>query len=277
MVPRGGCRGQRSLDPRPARARTLPGSDRGAHCSLAPDAGGSDEEKALGYGKPIKVTVRSRAGACARVRTQASNEFGHDRRAERMEDATLAHSLSAPVALHLRALYEVADADDGGLVSLKGTGEAYLVTDWAEGALYAEDLRRVARDGVATELDLARAAALADYLARLHAVKLDDRVAWRRAIRDLVGHGEGIFGMVDGYPDGVAGAPASRLRAIEERCLDWRWRLRDRTERLARTHGDFHPFNVVFAPHRGRADALHAPRRLRGGKGDPPTTSLRFQ
>jgi hypothetical protein len=65
-------------------------------------------------------------------------------------------------------------------------------------------------------------------------------------VRDLVGHGEGIFGMIDGYPDDTPGAPAQRLRGIERRALEWRWRLRGHEDRLARIHGDFHPFNVVF-------------------------------
>ena len=60
----------------------------------------------------------------------------------------------------------------------------------------------------------------------------------------------------------------ARLRAIEERCLAWRWRLRDLSGRLARTHGDFHPFNVVFAP--GEAATRFTPLDAsRGGKGDP--------
>ncbi len=254
-----------------ALARTLfPGATVERVELLAPDATG--DEKALGYGRPLKVIVREPGGRLRAFvfRTQASNEFGHDRRADRMEEALLAFDSFGSVPDHIRALDVGAIGDDGRLVSLRGTGEAYLVTDWAEGALYAEDLRRVARDGVASGLDLERAAALARYLARLHASKLDDPVAWRRAVRDLVGHGEGIFGMVDGYPADVPGAPASRLCAIEERCLAWRWRLRDRTERLARTHGDFHPFNIVFAPHPPAGPAeLTLLDASRGAKGDP--------
>jgi hypothetical protein len=85
-----------------------------------------------------------------------------------------------------------------------------------------------------------------------------------RSIRDLLGSGEGIFGIIDGYPDGVPGAPRDRLRAIEERCATWRWRLRDRDARLARTHGDFHPFNIVFD-----GDAPTLLDASRGGCGDP--------
>lgn len=257
----------RSLVPGAALERVEP---------LAPDAAsasGSDEEKGLGYGRPLRVTLREQDGR-RRVlvfRTQAANEFGHDRRADRLEGAVLAYDLFGDIPDHVRALDVGAIGEGGRLVSLRGTGEPYLVTDWVEGTLYAEDLRRVAREGTAGTWDLSRAEALAAWLVRLHAHRLDDPPAWRRAVRDLLGHGEGIFGMVDGYPRDVPGAPPSRLRAIEERCLAWRWKLRDRPGRLARTHGDFHPFNVVFAPPEPGGDGTRFTvlDASRGGKGDP--------
>jgi hypothetical protein len=237
---------------------------------LLPDASGADEEKALGYGEPLKVAVRDRDGRTHTLvfRTQVANEYGHDRRADRVDAAVLAFDVFPEIPGHVRALDVGLIGRDGRLVSLRDAGEPYLVTGWAEGTLYAEDLRRVAREGVARPLDLARCAALADWLAALHDRKLDDPVAWRRAVRDLLGHGEGIFGIVDGYPGDVPAAPPARLRAIEERCLAWRWRLRDQPGRLARTHGDFHPFNVVFAP--GEAATRFTPLDAsRGGRGDP--------
>src|SRR5512144_1873319 len=237
---------------------------------LLPDASGADEEKALGYGEPLKVAVRDRDGRIHTLvfRTQVANEYGHDRRADRVDAAVLAFDVFPEIPGHVRALDVGLIGRDGRLVSLRDAGEPYLVTGWAEGTLYAEDLRRVAREGVARPLDLARCEALADWLAALHARKLEDPAAWRRAVRDLVGHGEGIFAIVDGYPRDAPAAPPARLRAIEERCLAWRWRLRDLAGRLARTHGDFHPFNVVFAP--GEAETRFTPLDAsRGGKGDP--------
>ena len=260
-------------DLRALTATLFPGALLEAVEPLAADAAGGDAEKAIGYGEPLRVTVRTRDGARHRFvfRTQRADAFGHDRRADRVEGALLSYELFNAIPAHVRAL-DVGVAREGGrLLSLAGTGEPYLVTEWAEGALYAEDLRRLARGGTAAPLNLARADALAGYLAALHAEKLGDPAAWRRAVRDLVGHGEGIFGMVDAYPVDVPAAPPARLRAIEERCLDWRWRLRERATRLARTHGDFHPFNIVFRPPGAGEDGsgftlLDASR---GGKGDP--------
>ena len=122
-----------------------------------------------------------------------------------------------------------------------------MLTEWALGQEYAHDLRKIAATGVVTEVDLARADALVGYLLGLHGRPCAaDPLVYRRSIRDLVGHGEGIFGMIDGYGDGVAAAPPSRLQAIESSCMMWRHRLSRLTHRVRHTHGDFHPFNIVF-------------------------------
>ena len=36
------------------------------------------------------------------------------------------------------------------------------------------------------------------------------------------------------------------MREIERRCLEWRWRLKAKTQRLRQVHGDFHPWNILF-------------------------------
>src|SRR6185437_4193314 len=143
--------------------------------------------------------------------------------------------------------------------------ELYVLTGYAEGTVYADHLLRIAHTGSLAEDDLARSGVLAAYLCDLHATKLTQGGAYERALRDMLGSGEGIFGIVDGYPRDVPGAPPGRLRAIERRCLDWRWKLRDLSPRLARTHGDFHPFNIVF-DERSNLTLLDASR---GCQGDP--------
>lgn len=262
----------------PARLDTLvstlfPGARLERVVPLGPDAGTGDTAKAEGYGVPVRLTARLADGAARELvfRTMAPNPFGHDRRADRADGLLLAYDQFHGTPDHVRALDVGAIAEDGRCVSLRETGEFYLVTEWADGVPYAEDLRRVAREGIARPLDLARAEAMARWLASLHADRWDDPDRWRRAVRDLVGHGEGIFGMVDGYPPDTPGAPPARLRAIEERCLAWRWRLRGKRRRLARTHGDFHPFNVLFPADGAAGDPVRF-RLLdasRGGAGDP--------
>jgi hypothetical protein len=198
-------------------------------------------------------------------RTATANDYGHDRRSDRAQQILLAYDTFESIPAHVQAVDVGAVLQGGRLISLEGATELYLLTSYAPGTLYAEDLRGIAETGVVTGRDLARAETLAHYLVRLHDERAGCPAQYARAIRDLVGHGEGIFGIVDGYPPGTPAAPPERLAAIEHRCLDWRWRLRGRSDRLARTHGDFHPFNVVFSrgTHFSLLDAS------RGARGDP--------
>jgi hypothetical protein len=222
--------------------------------------------KEAGYGEPLKVSLQDADGTLRSLvfRTAASNEFGHDRRADRAEQILLAFDTFNAVPAHIRAL-DMGAITPTGLRSLRDAGELYLITTFAEGQLYADDLRRIAREG-ATTADLDRCEALARWLVELHEIcRPADPVAWRRVVRDLLGHGEGIFGVVDAYPPDVPGASRACLQRIEHKCLEWRWRLRDRSDRLHRTHGDFHPFNIVFSEGT-RFTALDASR---GGRGDP--------
>lgn len=239
---------------------------------LRPDVDTRDAtHKGIGYGVPLRLTLVDEATGARRqlvLRFVTANEFGHDRRADRAAELLLAYDTWGRIPCHVGALDVGAVRRDGRLVSLRDTGEFWLLSEWAPGQLYADDLRRLAASGAASPVDVTRADTLANYLVQLHAAREDDRVAgaiaYRRAIRDLVGHGEGIFGLIDSYPDDVPAAPPARLRAIEERCVAWRWRLRGRAARLCRTHGDFHPFNVLFD---GPAPVLLDASR--GGRGDP--------
>jgi hypothetical protein len=227
-------------------ARLFPGWRIVAFEPLAADTGATRgaTEKAVGYGQPARVRLVDSQGHERVVvwRVASGGAFGHDRRADRAANTLLAFDDFARLPQHITAIDTGAIMKSGELVSLREWDELYLVTSYAPGTIYADDLRRIAKDGIVTDLDRARVDSLAIYLATLH-TPIDAPARYRRAIRDLVGHGEGIFGIVDGYPPGIATA---RVNALEERCVAWRARLRAHEDRLTRTHGDFHPFNLVF-------------------------------
>ena len=236
---------------------------------LGPDAGGDDlgsTTKGKGFGVPMRVRLVLASGQEVELvwHVASSDDFGHDRRSDRAQELLLAFDTSRQVPCHARAVDVGAIRQDGRLLSLRDAGELYLLTTWAPGRPYAEDLRRIAADGLA-EGDGDRCDALANFLVELHSEPRARAAGYRRAVRDLVGHGEGLFGIVDGYGDHVAGAPPARLQAIERSALEWRWRLRGRFHRLRRTHGDFHPFNILF----DEGSRLTLIDASRGGQGDP--------
>jgi len=132
-----------------------------------------------------------------------------------------------------------------------------------EGQSYSVDLARLRDSGAAAALDLARADALCDYLLEIHRVRGTEPGLYVRRVRELIGHGECILGIVDSYPSGSV--PSELLRNIERRLVDWRWKLKSRTHRLRQIHGDFHPWNILF---RDGTD-FTALDRSRGEWGDP--------
>jgi aminoglycoside phosphotransferase (APT) family kinase protein len=265
-----GTGGAMSAPDREALERVIDGFLPGARviaCEPIGDAGpAAIARKGAGYARAWRVIAAGREGGRRAFvfRFAGSDEFGHDRRADRAANLLLAFDTFTFIPDHVHAV-DVGFATRGDLRSFRDAGEAYLITTYAEGALYAEDLRRIAAEETASALDVERCDALARWLTALHAQRLADPIAWRRALRDLVGHGEGIFGIADAYGRDVPAAPPERLAAIEHRCLDWRWRLKESPERLRRTHGDFHPFNVVFS----EGTSFTVLDASRGSSGDP--------
>lgn len=223
--------------------------------------------KGAGYGAPLRVELMHEGMRRALVlHTATANDFGHDRRADRAAAAILAADTFGLIAEHVAVIDVGAYRGADDFVSLAGSGEFYLLTAHAEGRVYAEDLRRIAERGQVSATDTARSLGLVQYLAGLHAEHPPRaKPAYERFWRDTLGSGEGIFGIADGYADDVQGAPRARLERIEEACLKWRFRLRGRSARLRRTHGDFHPFNVLFDD----ASRLSLLDASRGAVGDP--------
>jgi aminoglycoside phosphotransferase (APT) family kinase protein len=228
--------------------------------------------KGSGYGVPLRLVVwhdgRNRTLV---LHTARADAFGHDRRADRAHELLQAYDTFGRVPRHARALDVGAFGRGGEVVSLADAGEFYLLTEYAPGRTYATDLRRIAKGGEASAGDVDRARSLARYLVELHRARRPDPARYARALRDLVGHGEGVAGVVDNYGPDVPSAPPARLQAIEAACLAARWRLRERGgARLCRTHGDFHPFNIVF-DEGGSLALLDASRGCEGDAADDVT------
>ena len=238
------------MDPRAAVARYLervfgqPVTD----VSVAPlDGGGADDVKGFGYGVPLGV--RCRVDGMLRelvlARTRPGSGFGHDYPADRAWQALFSHHAYNSFPRHARSIDVGCTRASGELVSVADAAEFFQLVEKVEGRLYRFDLERLLAEP-ATAGDTDRAVALARFLADAHAQTHDDPALYHRRIRELVGHGECLMGILDSYPHPYPSLPATVCESIERDAVGWRWRLRERTRRLARVHGDFHPWNILF-------------------------------
>lgn len=213
---------------------------------------GKDESgKTYGYGEPLKIEYRERGGSggasrAAVLHTMRPSPFGHEHIADRVQSLVWSYHAFARLPRHTQPLDVGGIRTDGSLFSIATMDEPFLLTAYAQGNLYAEDLRRLELSFSAQTLDLERCDALCAYLAEIHRVKSSDSGLYVRRIRDLVGHGECIMGICDSYA-GNAVIPAARLESIERDCVSWRWKLKPLTHRLSQVHGDFHPWNILFS------------------------------
>jgi aminoglycoside phosphotransferase (APT) family kinase protein len=166
---------------------------------------------------------------------------------------------------HIQAI-DVAGETDDRLISLKEAGEFYLFMEEAEGGAYFKDLNAILERGELTEVDRNRAQALAHFLAEIHAVKYvgeNSETLYRRRIRDLIGHGECIMGIIDAY-DRTEFTTDRELMDYAGKCLSWWGKIRNNSERLCRVHGDYHPGNIWF-----HGDDFTLLDRSRGSWGEP--------
>jgi hypothetical protein len=233
---------------------------------LGGEAMGEAALKQFGYGHPFLVSYRVHGREERLVfHYIRRNAFGRERADDRVAAVWLDFNTFSRLPYHVPAVDMVMQTKEGKIASIESAKELFLVTAFCPGHPYADDLVRIRDEGELHPLDIQRVDRLAACLVEIHEVKHDDPMLWRRRLRDLIGHGEGIMGLTDSYPKDAPSASASDLRAIEEEANRWRWRLKPMSHRLSRVHGDFHPFNVIFA----QGDQLYLLDRSRGEWGEP--------
>ncbi len=224
------------------------------------------DPKVYGYGTPVRIDYQTEGEprASAVLHTMSPNEFGHETMPDRAQILLWQHRAFNRLPRHVRSLDAGAIQFDGSLVSAGKAEEFYLLTEYAQGTPYAADLQRLLETRALTDSDRARADALCDYLVEIHKQRGTDPGLYTRRIRELVGHGECIMGLIDSYPPHKL-FPAALLEQIEHECVRWRWKLKPLTHRLRQVHGDFHPWNILFRENTefGLLD------RSRGEWGDP--------
>ena len=204
--------------------------------------------KGFGYGKPylIEFETKERKQSVVLSTMRVQKGFGHDHFSDRAQILIWQHSTFNKLPRHVRAIDVGYFTKQGELFSAGKAEEYFILMEKVEGKEYFHDLERIKQTGELTQLDKQRAKALSLYLANIHANKHDNPELYLRKIRDTIGHGECIMGLTDSYPENLDFVTQEQLCQIEKKCVEWRYRIKGKTHRLCTTHGDFHPWNIMF-------------------------------
>ncbi|MEK7372691.1 MAG: phosphotransferase, partial [candidate division NC10 bacterium] len=207
----------------------------------------SEDPKGFGYGVPFEVEcmIDGASRLFVVARTRPVQGFGHDYPADRAWQAVYGHTAYNGFPRHVRSVDVGLVRASGELVSAGDAVEFFQLVEKADGAPYWLDLERLL-EAPARPLDVERARELARFLADTHAAKRNEATLYERRIRELVGHGECLMGILDSYPHPFPLLPPEACEALERAAVSWRWRLRSRAHRLSWVHGDFHPWNLLF-------------------------------
>lgn len=227
---------------------------------------GEKEIKGFGYGTPVLIEYEAGGKQLRAVlHTISPGPFGHEHMSDRAQILLWEHNTFNQLPLHVRSIDAGALRRNGSALSLGDAEEFFILTEYVEGNSYSEDLIRMKDDRAFQEMDAARADALCDYLVEIHRLEGSNPELYVRRIRELVGHAECIMGLNDNYPANQDIVDRRLLQAIEQQCVEWRWRLKDRVHRLRQVHGDFHPWNILFR----EGTDFSLLDRSRGEWGDP--------
>jgi hypothetical protein len=238
------------------------------HIAIIGEGEALSDLKGFGYGVPYVIEF-TLGGETKRVvlETMRPEGFGHDHFSDRAAILLWQNSAFNKLPKHVHSVDVGSFASD--CVTLKSLGdccEFFILTEFVDGTLYHSDLDRIKETDMVTGLDEERCLALSDYLVQIHSVKNKDTPQlYVRRIRDLLGHGEGIFGLTDSYPPRSEYSGEKYFLDFEKACVEWRWRLKHKTHRLSQVHGDFHPWNIMF----GQRMDFTVLDRSRGEWGEP--------
>jgi tRNA A-37 threonylcarbamoyl transferase component Bud32 len=203
--------------------------------------------KAFGYGLPylIEIEVKGKKKSLV-LETLKKEGFGHEHFSDRAQILIWQNSAFNKLPRHVRSYDVGAFTKDCKLKSLGDCTEYFILMEKVEGKLYHSDLDRIKITNKIDELDIKRCITLSDYLVRIHARKSEERGLYIRRIRELLGHGECIMGLIDSYPSGLPYIDEEGFKKIEKMCIEWRYILKKKVHRLSQVHGDFHPWNIFF-------------------------------
>lgn len=196
-------------------------------------------------GSGFLVELRTLSGTeCYVIKSLIPEGFGHDYPSDRAAVFLLDLDEFNTFPAHVKAIDVLAEMEDGSVKSVGGGREYYLLMEQGKGIDYFNDLNKLSQKNRLEKSDIKKIKALTSYLTGIHSIKKDSKTLYWRKLRDTIGHGECLMGILDLYPREILSD--SEMKNIIRKSVDWNYKLKPKFRRLSQIHGDFHPGNIWF-------------------------------
>lgn len=174
------------------------------------------------------------------LKTLFPENFGHDYFSDRAGVLLLANYAYNLLPNHVKSVDVIGVGKE--IVSVGNSKEFFILMESAKGKNYFSDLDRIKQSGIKNS-DREKALKLSNYLVKVHRKKFANPILYKRKIRDTIGHGECIMGIIDTYPK-VDFTNEKEMTEIAVKCVKWWGKIKNYSHRLSIVHGDFHPGNI---------------------------------
>ncbi len=200
------------------------------------------------HGSAYRIEVRFPSGRedVMVLKTLSGKGFGHDYPADRAQVIILAHDAFNKLPKHVKSFDAIGIKDTGRIVSLSGSKEFAILMDEVKGTCHMDNFERIRKSRKLRRGDMEPEVKLAKYIADIHLVKHNNPSIYRRKLRDTIGHGECLMGVIDTYPRNPGFTTHEELGKIVQMTIPWWSRLKFKSNRLCQVHGDFYPGNIYF-------------------------------
>lgn len=175
-----------------------------------------------------------------------SEHMGSEYPADRAQSLLLAHQTFNDMENHVRSVDVIGACENGKILPIGEAQEFFILTDEASGTDLFSDIRRIASSCEYKKEDKEKMLILANFLSDLHGRKFGSETLYKRKIRDTIGSGVSIMGVLDMYPEKLSWFSSKEQAEIVKKAVEHWSKEKYYSGRLCEIHGDFHPGNIWF-------------------------------
>ena len=165
---------------------------------------------------------------------------------------------------HVKSEDVIAQNEDNSLTSVGNAKEFYILMEEAKGDDLFKDFNEIKETKQLKDETKEKILTISNFLVELHKNKHKSIPLYRRKIRDTIGSGGSLIGLLDMHPDSAFEQFEKKWMSIVSKSIIFWRRSRDMHNRLCEIHADYHPGNLWFEDQK-----LTILDRSRGRFGEP--------